>query len=58
MPLNALQWLCEEDGPLRFRPEADLRQRRWLARFLASCNAGAIKGEAPPFALDGLTLRS
>jgi len=41
VPLKALQWLCEENGPLRFRPEADLRQWRWLARFLASCNAGA-----------------
>ena len=41
VPLKALQWLCEKDGPLRFRLEADLRQWRWLARFLANCNAGA-----------------
>jgi D-amino-acid dehydrogenase len=41
VPLKALQWLFEENGPLRFRPEADPRQWRWLARFLANCNAGA-----------------
>ena len=41
VPLKALQWLFEENGPLRFRPEADLRQWRWLTRFLANCNAGA-----------------
>ena len=46
VPLKALQWLCEKDGPLRFRPEADLRQWRWLARFLANCNAGANRKTA------------
>ena len=39
VPLKALQWIMQEDGPLRFRPEADLRQWRWLARFLGNCNA-------------------
>ncbi|GGY91676.1 D-amino acid dehydrogenase [Pseudoduganella plicata] len=38
VPLKALQWLFEADGPLRFRPEADWRQWRWLAAFLANCN--------------------
>lgn len=41
VPLKALQWLMQADGPLRFRPEADLRQWRWLASFLANCTAGA-----------------
>jgi D-amino-acid dehydrogenase len=40
VPLKALQWLFQENGPLRFRPEADLRQWRWLASFLANCRAG------------------
>ena len=39
VPLKALQWLFQADGPLRFRPEADLRQWRWLAQFLAHCRA-------------------
>lgn len=41
VPLKALQWLFQEHGPLRFKPEADLRQWRWLARFLANCNGAA-----------------
>ncbi len=40
VPWKALQWLCQRDGPLRFKPEADLRQWRWLAQFLAHCRAG------------------
>ena len=39
VPLKAIQWLFQEHGPLRFRPEADLRQYRWLASFLAHCRA-------------------
>lgn len=39
VPLKALQWMFQPDGPLRFRPEADLRQWRWLASFLAHCRA-------------------
>src|SRR3954468_20699842 len=41
VPLKALEWLFQEHGPLRFRPEADLRQWRWLGQFLANCNARA-----------------
>lgn len=41
VPLKALQWLFQPDGPLRFKLEADLRQWRWLARFIACCNADA-----------------
>lgn len=39
VPLKALQWLLQRDGPLRFRPEADRRQWRWLLQFLRNCNA-------------------
>ena len=39
VPLKALQWLFQDNGPLRFKPEADLRQLRWLASFLAHCRA-------------------
>jgi D-amino-acid dehydrogenase len=39
VPLKAVQWLFQEDGPLRFRPEFDLRQWRWLGSFLANCRA-------------------
>ena len=39
VPLKAMRWLFQADGPLRFRPEADLRQWRWLAQFLANCRA-------------------
>ena len=40
VPLKALQWMFQENGPLRFKPEADLRQWRWLASFLGHCRAG------------------
>jgi D-amino-acid dehydrogenase len=39
IPLKALQWMFEKDSPLKFRPEADARQWRWLGQFLANCNA-------------------
>lgn len=39
IPLKAVRWLFQSDGPLRFKPEADLRQYRWLASFLAHCRA-------------------
>lgn len=39
VPLKALRWLLQRDGPLRFHPEADLRQWRWLLQFLRHCNA-------------------
>lgn len=41
VPLKALQWLLQKDGPLRFRPEADWRQWRWIAAFLRNCNAAS-----------------
>ncbi|WP_338768542.1 D-amino acid dehydrogenase [Massilia sp. METH4] len=41
VPWKALRWMFQDAGPLRFRPEADLRQWRWLAQFLANCNAAS-----------------
>jgi len=41
VPLKAIRWLFQEHGPLRFRPEADLRQWTWLASFLGQCTATA-----------------
>jgi D-amino-acid dehydrogenase len=31
-------WLLRRDSPLRFRPELDLDQWRWILQFLAACN--------------------
>lgn len=39
VPLKAIQWLFQANGPLRFKPEADLRQYSWLVSFLAHCSA-------------------
>jgi D-amino-acid dehydrogenase len=39
LPTKAFRWLFQETGPLRFKPELDLRQWRWLASFLANCRA-------------------
>lgn len=41
VPLKALQWLLQKDGPLRFHPEADWRQWRWLGKFLLNCNSAS-----------------
>src|SRR6476619_6287147 len=30
-------WLLRRDSPLRFRPELDIEQWRWIAEFLAAC---------------------
>lgn len=40
VPWKALQWMFQGDSPLHFKPEADLRQWRWLAQFLMHCRAG------------------
>jgi D-amino-acid dehydrogenase len=39
VPLKAIQWLFQEHGPLRFKPQFDAHQWRWLAAFLANCRA-------------------
>ncbi|CAH0249735.1 D-amino acid dehydrogenase [Massilia sp. Bi118] len=41
VPLKALQWMFQEYGPLRFKPQVDLHQWTWLASFLANCRADA-----------------
>jgi D-amino-acid dehydrogenase len=41
VPLKALQWLFQEYGPLRFKPQLDAHQWRWLASFLANCRVDA-----------------
>jgi len=41
VPLKAIEWLFQEHGPLRFKPELDLRQWRWLASFLGQCTTAA-----------------
>lgn len=38
VPLKALRWLLDPDGPLRWKPQADAQHWRWLGRFIALCN--------------------
>ena len=37
VPLKALRWLLDPDGPLRFKPEASWQQWSWLLAFLRAC---------------------
>lgn len=37
VPLKALRWLFDPDGPLRFKPELSWRQWSWLFAFLRAC---------------------
>lgn len=37
VPLKALRWLLDPDGPLRFKPEASRAQWSWLTSFLRHC---------------------
>ncbi|KQV96576.1 D-amino acid dehydrogenase [Pelomonas sp. Root1237] len=37
VPLKALRWLLDPDGPLRFKPEANWAQWAWLIAFLRNC---------------------
>ncbi|MFG6467848.1 D-amino acid dehydrogenase [Roseateles sp. BYS87W] len=37
VPLKALRWLLDPDGPLRFKPEARWAQWSWLGAFLRHC---------------------
>ncbi len=39
VPLKALRWLIDPDGPLRFKPEASWQQWSWLIDFLRACRA-------------------
>lgn len=46
VPVKALRWLLDPDGPLRWRPQADLVQWSWLGRFLARCNGADNRATA------------
>lgn len=37
VPLKALRWLFDPDGPLRFKPDGSWAQWRWLIDFLRNC---------------------
>jgi len=37
VPLKAMRWLLDPDGPLRFKPEASWAQWSWLVAFLRNC---------------------
>ncbi|MFS3134861.1 D-amino acid dehydrogenase [Gluconacetobacter sacchari] len=41
VPLKAVRWLLMAHRPFVFRPMADPRQWRWLARMLANCTSAA-----------------
>jgi D-amino-acid dehydrogenase len=42
-PLRVVRWLGREDAPLRFRPQAELAQWTWGARFLFECLPGRAR---------------
>lgn len=37
VPLKALRWLLDPDGPLRFKPELRWQQWSWMLAFLRAC---------------------
>jgi len=39
VPLKAVRWLLDPDGPLRFKPEASWQQWSWMIAFLRACRA-------------------
>lgn len=41
VPLKALRWMFQKDGPMKFRLEADPRQWRWMLQFLSNCTGSA-----------------
>ncbi len=43
VPLKALRWLLDPDGPLRFKPEWRWAQWSWLLAFLRNCR-GPVNG--------------
>ncbi|MBV8502179.1 MAG: D-amino acid dehydrogenase [Paucibacter sp.] len=38
VPIKALRWLLDPDGPLRFKPEASWSQWSWMLSFLRACS--------------------
>ena len=41
VPIKALRWLLDPDGPLRFKPEASWQQWSWMLDFLRACSGPA-----------------
>jgi D-amino-acid dehydrogenase len=41
IPIKAIKWLMQADGPLRIHPQADTFQWAWMARMLSNCTAAA-----------------
>jgi D-amino-acid dehydrogenase len=41
IPLKAIKWLMQADGPLRIHPQVDVFQWAWMARMLSNCTAAA-----------------
>src|SRR5262249_26288451 len=39
VPLKAMRWLLDPDGPLRFKPEFSAHQWRWMWQFLRACRS-------------------
>ena len=46
VPLQALQWMLQEDAPLLFRLRADPLQWRWGLQFLRECTAARYRENA------------
>jgi hypothetical protein len=53
-----LKWMGREDGPLLFRPRADLQQWLWGLRFLAECLPGRNHSNATQLLRLGLYSRA
>ncbi|MCC2595313.1 D-amino acid dehydrogenase [Pusillimonas sp. MFBS29] len=41
-PLRLLRWLCQDNAPMLFRPQFDLRQWWWGLQFLRECMPGRL----------------
>lgn len=42
LPARLLKWMLRDQAPLSIRPQLDLRQWLWLARFLAECRSSRV----------------
>ena len=49
-------WLLDPDGPLRFRPQPDPGQWKWLIGFLRACNTTTAEQTTRRLLLLGYTL--
>lgn len=46
VPLQAIGWLLRGDSPLKFRPQLDPQQWRWMAAFIGACRGSVNKRNA------------